>query len=343
MKQAIRNVDLIGAICFAISGMGWALLSNRPLLVGVLLAIPLVFILPGYTLIRALFRNPLMQMRNDYLSPRQGPSHLPSVISSERSRQPGDPLSASSNGLILQPRLKIGQPFGAVDLTVFSLGLSLVIDVVTGLLLNLIPVGLQWQSWTFSLGLVTIVFALLAYVRDKSAHVQGKSAHVWHIPLKEYALLGSALVVVALALWLAIIRPPQSQPGFTQFWMLSSTQANHSCAVLIGVHSFESAPATYRIQVMSNGTQAALWPSIMLTTQQEWDRVLTVSPAVGGSAVIDARLYRLDRPGVIYREVHVTLRSCGMLREGHKRGLPSSFPERGCHYTCLSDRVTLLY
>lgn len=277
----IRNVDLIGAMCFGVSGMGWALLSNRPLLVGVLLAIPLVFILPGYTLTRALFR-----------------------------RRSADALSASSNGFSLQPGLKIGQPFGAVDLIVFSLGLSLVIAVATGFLLNLIPMGLQWQSWTFSLGLVTVVFALLACLRDKSAHVQGTSAHVWHIPLKEYALLGSALVVVALALWLAIIRPPQSQSGFTQFWMLSSTQANNSCAVLIGMHSFESAPATYRVQVMSNGTQVALWPSIMLTRQQEWDRVVPVSPAVGGSTVVDAQLYRLDQPGVIYREVHVTLHSC---------------------------------
>ncbi len=281
IPMRIRNVDLIGAMCFGVSGIGWALLSNRPLLVGVLLAIPLVFILPGYTLTRALFR-----------------------------RRSADALSASSNGFSLQPGLKIGQPFGAVDLIVFSLGLSLVIAVATGLLLNLIPVGLQWQSWTFSLGLVTVMFALLAYVRDKSAHVQGTSAHVWHIPLKEYALLGSALVVVALALWLAIIRPPQSQSGFTQFWMLSSTQANNSCAVLIGMHSFESAPATYRVQVMSNGTQAALWPSIMLTTQQVWDRVVPVTPAVGGSTVVDAQLYRLDQPGVIYREVHVTLHSC---------------------------------
>ena len=289
MKQAIRNVDLIGAMCFALLDIGWALFSDRPLLVGALLAIPLVFILPGYTLTRALFH-----------------------------RRPADALSASSNGLILQPRLKIGQPFGAVDLIIFSLGLSLVIDVVTGLLLNLVPVGLQWQSWTFSLGLVTAVFALLAYARDKSAHVQSKPAHVWHIPLKEYALLGSALVVVALSLWLAIIRPPQSQAGFTQFWMLSSTQANNSCTVLIGVHSFESAPTIYRVQVMSDGTQLALWPSIMLTTQQEWDRVLPVSPAVGGSTVVDAQLYRLDQPGVIYREVHVTLRSCGMLREDHR-------------------------
>ncbi|SRR6266571_4997843 len=304
MKQAIRNVDLIGAMCFALLDIGWALFSDRPLLVGALLAIPLVFILPGYTLTRALFH-----------------------------RRPADALSASSNGLILQPRLKIGQPFGAVDLIIFSLGLSLVIDVVTGLLLNLVPVGLQWQSWTFSLGLVTAVFALLAYARDKSAHVQGKPAHVWHIPLKEYALLGSALVVVALSLWLAIIRPPQSQAGFTQFWMLSSTQANNSCPVLIGVHSFESAPTIYRVQVMSDGTQLALWPSIMLTTQQEWDRVLPVSPAVGGSTVVDAQLYRLDQPGVIYREVHVTLRSCGILQTVREESNTTTTPE-----TVYSDR-----
>src|SRR5207245_10291586 len=136
IPMRIRNVDLIGAICFAVSGMGWALLPNRPLLVGVLLAIPLVFILPGYTLTRAFFR-----------------------------RRPADPLSASSNGLILQPRLKIGQPFGAVDLMVFSLGLSLVIDVIRGFLLDLIPVVLQWQAWTVFLGLVSVVFALLACAR----------------------------------------------------------------------------------------------------------------------------------------------------------------------------------
>jgi uncharacterized membrane protein len=284
LRVRIRDVDLIGAMCFAVSGASGALLSNSPRLVGVLLAIPLVFILPGYTLTQVLFR-----------------------------KRSADTHSTSSNGLILQPQLKIGQPFGAVDLIVCSLGLSLVIDVTIGLLLNLLPIGLQWQSWTLSLGLVTALFSLLAAFLRQRQPVKKRAIARWHITFKEYVLLGSALAVIALALWLSIIRLPpavQSQPGFTQFWMLSSTQANNSCAVLIGAYSFEAVPTTYRIQVTSNGRQVASWPSITLTTQQEWSHLVLVSPAVGGSAVVDAQLYRLDQPGVIYREVHVTLRSC---------------------------------
>ena len=277
-----RDLDLIGAICFVVPAMVWALLPVRPLLVGVMLAVPLVFFLPGYTLTQVLF-----------------------------SRRSANPLSDSSQSPDLRPGLKISQPFSTVDYMVFSLGLSLVIDVITGLLLNILPGGLQWQSWTLSLALVTEVFALLAVFlrRRQSGKKQGVAG--WHIPFKEYALLGTALVVVILALWLSIIRPPQPQPSFTQFWMLPSTQANKSCAILIGVHNFEATPVTYRIQVTRNGTQVASWPSIMLAPQQEWDRLVPISPgAASGDVVVNARLYRLNQPGTIYRQVHVTLHSC---------------------------------
>jgi uncharacterized membrane protein len=278
----IRNLDLIGAICFAVSGMVWALLPVRPLLAGVMLAVPLVFFLPGYTLTQVLFP-----------------------------WRSANPLSGSSQSPDLQPGLKISQPFSTVDYMVFSLGLSLVIDVITGLLLNLLPGGLQWQSWTLSLALVTEVFALLAVFLRRRQPGKKQGVAGWHIPFKEYALLGSALVVVILALWLSIIRPPQPQPSFTQFWMLPSTQANKSCAVLIGVHNFEATPETYRIQVTRNGTQVASWPSIMLAPRQEWNRLVPISPgAARGDVVVNAQLYRLDQPGSIYREVHVTLHSC---------------------------------
>jgi uncharacterized membrane protein len=194
---------------------------------------------------------------------------------------------------------------------VFSLGLSLVIDIVTGLLLNLLPGGLQWQSWMLSLMMITEVFTLLAiFLRRRQPDKQTGTAR-WHLPFKEYALLGLALGVVILALWLSIIRPPQPQPSFTQFWMLPSTQANKSCAVLIGVRNFEVTPEIYRIQVTRNGIQVASWPSIMLVPQQEWDRLVPISPGVAsGDVVVNARLYRLDQSGAIYREVHVTLHSC---------------------------------
>ena len=135
----VRNLDLIGAICFAAISIGWAQLPSHPLIVGIILAVPLVFFLPGYTLTQALFR--------------------------KRSDQSHDP----SSNLILQPNLKIGHPASAVDYTIFSLGLSLAIDVLLGFVLNLFPMGLQLRSWALSLGLITAIFALLAaYIRRRN-------------------------------------------------------------------------------------------------------------------------------------------------------------------------------
>jgi uncharacterized membrane protein len=275
----LRNLDLIVAMCYVVATVAWALLPDRPLPVGVLLAVPLVFMLPGYTLTQVLLR-----------------------------KRPA--RSASSTGLM--PGLKIGRPIGAVDLLVFSLGLSLVIDVVTGFLLNLLPAGLQWQSWTLSLGCVTEVLTLLAALvrRSQGPPAQEIGAAGRRVRLKDGALLAPALVVVILALWLSITRPPQPQPSYTQFWMLPASAGN-GCAVQIGVHSFETAPVIYRLEMTSNGQELASWPSITLSTQQEWDRLVPISPVAASGIVVDAQLYRLDQPGTIYREVHVMLHGCG--------------------------------
>src|SRR5437588_9143028 len=161
MRQ--NNLDLLVALCFGVPGMGWALLPHPPLFVGVVLAIPLVLIFPGYTLTQALLRK------------------------------------------------RVANQPGAVNSVAFSLGLSLVIDVVVGFLLNLTPLGLQWQSWSFSLGLLTALFAVLAALLQQKlpgrigADTSGRDKSR---PYKEGALLGAALVVAALALWLSMMRPP---------------------------------------------------------------------------------------------------------------------------------------
>ena len=277
----VKNLDLIGAIFFALLCVGWAQLPSRPLIIGIMLAVPLVFVLPGYTLTQVLFRK----------------------------RSP-DPLTDTAKNLILQPRLKIDQPVSAVDYIIFSLGLSLAIDVVMGFILNVFPMGLQLQSWTISLGLLTTVFALLATYRRRGDRVKYQRRSRPRITIYEYIVLGLAIVEAFVAVWFSAIRPSQPQPSFTQFWMLPSTQANNSCAVQIGVRSYETTSVTYRIMVMANGAQLTSWPSFILGTQQEWDRSVSVTPAATGSIFVDARLYRLDKPETIYREVHMALPGC---------------------------------
>src|SRR5262249_37766376 len=163
---------------------------------GIILALPLIFILPGYTLTQTLFH--------------------------KRSPAP-DP----SSNLILQPSLKIGQPINAADHIILSLGLSMAIDVVVGFALNVLPIALQAMSWILSLGLITTVFALLAAVLRRKDTVKVARIPRPRITIYEFILYGLAILVATAAIWFSVIRPPATQADFTQFWMLPAK--NNSC------------------------------------------------------------------------------------------------------------------
>jgi len=89
---------------------------------------------------------------------------------------------------------------------------------------------------------------------------------------------------------------------------------NNSCAIRIGVHSFESTAVTYRIVMTSNGAQVTTWPSVVLAPQAEWDQSASIKPGATDNTYIEARLYRADKPETMYRDVHLTLHT---LKEGN--------------------------
>ncbi len=236
----LKNLDLIAAILVVAINVGWTQLPHPPLVIGIILALPLIFILPGYTLTQTLFRE----------------------------------------------RLPAPDPFA----------------------LNVLSIGLQALSWTLSLGLITTVFALLAGVLRRKDSVKGARIPKPRITMYECILFGLAILVATLAVWSSIVRPlEEPQPSFTQFWMLPAK--NTSCAVLIGVHSFESTSVTYRVVMTINGAQATTWPSVVLAPQAEWNRSVSIKPGTTDNIYIEARLYRADKPEAVYRNVHLTLHS----------------------------------
>jgi len=228
-------------------------------LVGIILALPLVFVLPGYALAETLY--------------------------SKRS------LDASIRLL-------------------FSLGLSLAIDVVGGFILNI--VGLHTLSWALYLGLLTSLLALLAaYQRRRTAGNVAQSLR-FRLKLFEYILIGLAAAIVCLSVLYSIAGAQQQHyPGFTQFWMLPTTQPGQSCTVRLGIHSFESTSVTYRVTLTANKTQEMTWSSIVLTPRQEWQQSASVRLDTANSIYVEAQLYRLDKPQSVYRNVHLTLYNTG--------------------------------
>ena len=258
MRQ--KPLDLIVITILAVLNVVFALLPIHNLVIGIALALPLVFISPGYALTEALFH--------------------------KRS------LDASHRFLL-------------------SLGLSLVTDVLCGLILNLLPAGFKAGSWATLLGLLTAVLSLLATFLRKQEPANGRHPMRFHLPIYGGVLFGLAIsIAVASILYAYIGVQQQPHPGFTQFWMLPSVQTGKKCAVRLGVNSFESTSVTYRIAMTINGTEVTSWPSILLAPQQEWNRVVSVTAATSVSVFIDARLYRLDKPGTLYREVRVTMSGC---------------------------------
>lgn len=272
----LKNLDLAIVTLIIIVNVGWIQIPHRPWFIGILLAVPLAFVLPGYALTQALF-----------------------------SRKP----SKQANTLILKPNLSIRRPIGSVDHITLSIGLSMALDVLVGFTLNIFPIGLQAQSWTISLGLLTLVFALVTlYLRRNNS---AKSERILRPPIAiyQYLLFGAAIPVVIAAVSMSLVRPPATQAYFTQFWMLPSHQATTSCTISVGVQNFEAGSKTYKVIVTVNDAPVSVWQSVNLAPKETWDRLVPIHTTFPNNAYIAAKLYTLDKPETIYREVHMTFGS----------------------------------
>lgn len=272
-----KNLDLMMAMVIVGINVVWTQVPKGLLLFGIIFALPLIFLLPGYALIQILFRRPA----------------------------PGQ-MQATFNGPIRRPDLKIGHPIGGIDQLVLSLGLSIAMDVLVGFGLNIFPIGLSALSWVLSLGLLTTVFALIAAVlRRKDSVKVGKTPGV-RLTIQDGILFGLAILVAASTIWFSTTRPQQALSSFTQFWILPANQATKSCNVSIGIQSFESTSVTYRIVMTVNSARTDTWSSIILAPHEKWVQSVPIQPGAEDSLYIEAQLYRMDKPDVMYRNVHLT-------------------------------------
>jgi len=121
-------------------------------------------------------------------------------------------------------------------------------------------------------------------------------------------VFGLAAILVVLSLVYAT-RGVAEGPhvGFTQLWMLPPSGTAQTCAVHVGVRSFENGSVTYHAIMTTNGTQMISWPTLTLTPHQLWEQSIAMMPTTPTTLFVEMKLYRNDKPTVVYREVHMTL------------------------------------
>jgi len=280
-----KNLDLLIVMAFVLVNVLWIQLPDRPLAVGIVLALPLALFFPGYALTQMLFR-----------------------------KHASGQASRFSSKLTFQPDQQTDRPITRIDQLLLSFGLSMAIDVMVGFGLNLVSIGLGGLSWIISLGLITAIFTILTFFlrqRDAPATSTDTEPLRLRVTVQDSVLFVMAALIVTASVWISIIRPLQPQPSFTQFWMLQANQANKSCAVSIGVQSFETNAQTYYIVMTTNNTQKRVWSSIMLQPQQKWTQEVPAVPDANNNLYIEAQLYKDNTAGTEYRTVHLTLHVLG--------------------------------
>jgi len=265
----LKNIDLVVILTIVALNIVYVLLPIHVTVIGVVLALPLVFLLPGYVVTE-----------------------------------------------ILSYKRALNTTYSAI----FSVGLSLAIDILGGFILNVFTMGLRAVSWVVLLGLLTVAFSLLTAFLRRGSHINERRMPVLHLRIHEYIVVGFAILVVVLSLHYSVTGVVQ-QPhmGFTQLWLLPA-QSEKSCTLRLGVRSFESTSTMYVVVMKENDKEVGVRSSIVLAPQEEWDSAVPLAATTTDGISIKVSLYKAGKPENVYREVHIMMQN---MRKGEGR-------DKGC-------------
>ena len=214
----------------------------------------------------------------------QAANLLPSVLGTCLLLLPGYLLTWST----LQTRIGTAGAVAVGGAT--SIGLA----AIGGLVLNLLPWGLQPATWlAYAVVLSAIGIALNGLPRVTG----GVMRH-------EVALFGLAGVVVLVALVTAQLGASSATGSFTQLW-LRPAPGGSPFALEIDVRSEERASTGFRLELWQDGVLVRVWQEIHLEPGQLWSATVDLGRAGRAKAL----LFRLSDPGVVYRETTLTLPS----------------------------------
>jgi uncharacterized membrane protein len=216
------------------------------------------------------------------------------------------PLALLAPGYVLSQALfPRRHTLDAIERVAITIGLSLVVAIAGGLLLNTTPWGLQAGTWAIWLALVTWGGSLAAIVRRQRLPIV--EAPALRMPAPGPALtLGLAILVGAAALALAIAGSgePRGEP-FTQLWMVPEHDDVRPM-VRLGLRNMEGIDTTYRMVLRLDDEIVREWPVITLPPGEAAESLL-VLPATAYNRDIRADLYLAQTPDVVYRRVHARL------------------------------------
>ncbi len=192
----------------------------------------------------------------------------------------------------------------ALDIPVrvlFSVGLSLAMAALSGLILNLTLAGISLQNplVTLLIGVPALV-GLYSLVRDGVQADRTTAAGLVGFRPRQVLFLLLAVVIAATAV--AIARTPTSTKnltGYSMFWVQAGSVPN---TLELGVQIEEFTTTSYQVRFQINDAMRD-GPTFVLRPGEKWQYSLDLKGQAVGGQPVTLLLYRLDKPDQVYRRV----------------------------------------
>ncbi len=169
-----------------------------------------------------------------------------------------------------------GMPW--LRLGMWSIGLSLLVTVLGGLLLNLTPMGLTQTGWAVLLTAVTLL-AVAGVAIDRHRRPVGRPAAagppLWRRPgtLRTAGYGLGAVVAVTAAIWLSYSGAAgQTRPDFAQLWLVPADSATAT----LGVRNDRGDAESYAV-VLRNGDAPDRGWEFTLGAGESWQQAVPIT------------------------------------------------------------------
>lgn len=219
-------------------------------------------------------------------------------------------LAVVCGAVMVAARLR--RPHGAIERCVYGVAVGLALLALGGIALHTTPWGLPRRDPTtapaaFATPVLhgdsaTIWWVALAIVALGAAGVR-VVGHLVALPraVRSGALWALAAMALTAAWTVAVDGAIQDQtPGFTQLSALRGGAASPR-TVTVAIQSAERATTTYTLELVVDGVVDNRWADIRLAPGTRWETAVDFRSESEGPGIVEARLYRDDAPGTIYR------------------------------------------
>jgi uncharacterized membrane protein len=215
---------------------------------------------------------------------------------------------------------------GSTERTILSLGLSIAVLPLIGLLLNYTPLGIKLESTLISVTSFILLCSGVAYYRRSRLSAEDRFVICFEFEISQWQRVGRLdrflsvtlvlSIVAAIGTFVYAFAKPKSGERFTEFYILDPEGlaenypregvVGQPMTVTVGITNHEGVPAEYWVGVVSGEYLVGQAGPIQLEPGAVDERPVVFVPAeAGDDAEISFLLYR-DSEGP-YRSLHLWL------------------------------------